>query len=129
MESVTGLIISKNDYEKLSALLSSARSETADLLQLELDRAQVIETEGVLPDVICMNSTVEYVDLETQKKHHVTLVYPEFANIEEKKISVLAPIGAALIGLRVGQTITWPLPNGVEKKIQVVSVTTQLDSN
>jgi regulator of nucleoside diphosphate kinase len=53
----------------------------------------------------------------------VTLVYPSEANVEAGKISVLAPVGAALIGLRVGQSIRWPLPDGRERTLEVMSVT------
>lgn len=122
MENATGLLISKSDYEKLALLIQQVRTNTADLLQLELDRAHVVDSDSALSDVVSMNSTVEYRELDTGKINTVTLVYPESADIQSHRISVLAPIGAALIGLRVGQSISWPLPHGKEKTIEVVKV-------
>jgi regulator of nucleoside diphosphate kinase len=66
--------------------------------------------------------------LDTGKELVVTLVYPHDADIDENKISILAPIGAALIGLRVGQVIRWPVPSGKEKRLQVVAVLFQPES-
>lgn len=122
MQSDPKLIMSQEDYIKLSTLLARSESETAELLDEELNRAKIVDPEQVPTDVVTMNSTVKFIDLEQEKEMVVTLVYPHDAKIDEYKISILTPIGAALIGLRVGQTITWPLPNGKQKQLKVISV-------
>lgn len=122
MEANQELIISETDYERISSLLRTAPDEIQELLQTELDRATVVPDDKLPEGVVSMNSTVTFLDLSTNKTNKVTLVYPHEANIAENKISILAPIGAALIGLRVGQTMKWPLPGGKEKELKVVEV-------
>jgi len=122
METNQELIISETDYERISSLLRTAPDEIQELLQTELDRATVVPDDKLPEGVVSMNSTVTFLDLSTNKTNKVTLVYPHEANIAENKISILAPIGAALIGLRVGQTMKWPLPGGKEKELKVVEV-------
>lgn len=123
MEANQDLIISETDFQKVSSILRGATDEVQEFLQTELDRATVVPDDQLPEGVVSMNSTVTFMDLNTNKTNKVTLVYPYDANIAENKISVLAPVGAALIGLRVGQTIKWPLPGGKEKELKVVSVT------
>jgi regulator of nucleoside diphosphate kinase len=128
MKNSDNVILTKADYEKLSSLLMSAKPEIAELLEEELGRASIV-SDGELPrDVVSMNSKVSFKDLDTGKELIITLVYPHDADIGENKISILAPIGAALIGLRVGQVIRWPVPSGKEKRLQVVAVLFQPES-
>lgn len=116
------LILTQSDFEKLNSLLEAAQPDIAELLKEELSRAVIVANDELPVDVVSMNSKVIFKDLVTDKESVVTLVYPQDANIDEGKISIFAPVGSALIGLRVGQVINWPLPNGKEKRIQVVSV-------
>jgi len=116
------LILTQSDFEKLNSLLEAAQPDIAELLKEELSRAEIVANDELPVDVVSMNSKVIFKDLVTDKESVVTLVYPQDANIDEGKISIFAPVGSALIGLRVGQVINWPLPNGKEKRIQVVSV-------
>lgn len=125
MENQNNLILTNADFQKLSSLINSDNSKVAELLEEELGRASVVAEEELPKDVVSMNSKVCFQDLETGKQTIITLVYPHEANIEENKISILAPVGSALIGLRVGQTIQWPIPNGKEKTFKVVSVLSQ----
>lgn len=125
MDPQAQLILSQNDFEKLFLLINASDSELAELLGEELGRAKIV-ADGELPsDVVSMNSKVTFKDLDTQAETTVTLVYPQDANLEEGKISILAPIGSALIGLRVGQDINWPLPSGKNKRLKVTSVLSQ----
>ena len=117
------IIVSENDFIKISTLISQIDSEVSDQLDEELGRARIVGPEELPIDVVAMNSNVQYQDLESGKESAVTLVYPNDANIEENKVSVFAPIGAALIGLKVGQIISWPLPSGKSKQIKVLKVT------
>lgn len=122
MSTQDNLIISQPDFERLSSLVKSASSEIVELLEEELSRASIVPPSDVPSDVVSMNSKVRFENLETGKENEVTLVYPHEANIQENKISILTPIGSALIGLRVGQTIEWPFPDGSTKKLKVISV-------
>lgn len=116
------IILTKTDFEKISALINSAPSAISQLLEEELGRALLVADDKLPEDVVAMNSIVSFEDLEGGKTSLVVLVYPHEANISESKISILTPVGSALIGLRVGQSIRWPLPNGREKRLKVISV-------
>ncbi|MBL7543602.1 MAG: nucleoside diphosphate kinase regulator [Bdellovibrionaceae bacterium] len=122
METSPSLVISQDDFQKITALLSIAKFEIATLLEEELERAQIVPPAQLLPDIIAMNSQITFIDLDTKKEQVVTLVYPHDADVNAHKISILAPVGAALIGLRVGQTIDWPLNDKKVKRIQVTGV-------
>jgi len=114
--------MTENDYTKLSAIVANVETKTAEQLELELDRAKVVQENEIPKDVVAMNSVVKFMDIENNQESTMTLVYPNDANIDENKVSILAPVGAALIGLRVGQTIDWPLPNGTTKHLKVIEV-------
>jgi len=122
MENHEKIIVRKTDFQKLTTLIQDADSAAADLLDEELGRASVVSDDEIPGDVVSMNSKVRFKDLDTDTESVVTLVYPNEANIEENKVSILAPVGSALIGLRVGQTIQWPVPNGKEKRLKVIEV-------
>lgn len=122
MKNQDTLILSKTDFENLSALTNLAKKELAELLEEELGRASLVADDRLPADVVSMNSTVSFEDVESGKTSTITLVYPPEANIEAGKVSVLTPVGSALIGLRVGQVIRWPFPNGKKKELKVLSV-------
>jgi regulator of nucleoside diphosphate kinase len=82
-------------------------------LQGELDRAHIVDPAAVPHDVVTMNSRVRLTDIETNEEQVYTLVFPSEANVEERKISILAPIGTAILGYRVGDTVKWPVPGGI----------------
>src|SRR5690348_4892659 len=101
--------ISQSDYARLSALASTmaARNEDAsDELLAELDRARVVADGWVSAGTVRMGSTVTFKP-DTGDRKTVTLVYPSDADISEGKVSILTPIGTALIGLSAGQSILW----------------------
>lgn len=83
-----------------------------DSLEQELDRAHVVEASAIPHDVVTMNSQVQIEDVETGMENIYTVVFPSEASIPEKKISILAPIGTALLGARAGATVDWPVPAG-----------------
>ncbi|KGM34862.1 nucleoside diphosphate kinase regulator [Inquilinus limosus] len=116
--------VTAGDYDRLAALADAAADTfpaVADFLADELDRAQIIEGAAA-KGVVQMHSTVTYRDAATGEEHTVTLVYPEEADIEAGRLSVLTPVGVALIGLRRGQTITWITPSGKPRNLTVVRV-------
>lgn len=119
------IILSAEDYERLSVLADAARTRMPDLadeLADEIGRARVLAKGEHLQDIVCMNSEVEFRDDATGKVQRVTLVYPEEADISRRKVSVLTPVGTALIGLRTGRSITWETPNGEARQLTVLSV-------
>ncbi len=90
-------------------------------LEAELNRAVIIAPDQVAADVITMNSKVCLKDVDTNKEESYELVYPEDADIEQNKISILAPIGTAILGYKVGDIIEWKVPAGLRKfKIQKI---------
>lgn len=108
------------DHDRLTELIRSragAAKEEAHLrdLQSELDRAKIVDPKTIPPDVVTMNSRVLLKDLDTGEQMTYTLVYPDDANLDEGKISVLAPIGTAVLGYRVGATINWRVPAGLRQ--------------
>jgi regulator of nucleoside diphosphate kinase len=96
------------------ALRPAPRTELQALAK-ELRRAVVVDPRDVPGDVITMNSRAEMLDLGTGETVTFTLVFPSQANIDEEKISVLAPIGAGMLGYRVGDEFEWQVPDGVRR--------------
>ena len=100
----------------------SARVEeilNVELLDGELSRARVVPPAEVPPDVVTMNSRLRYVNHATGGSRTVTLVYPSEANFEAGRLSILTPVGCALLGLAVGQAIDWTMPNRQLRKFVV----------
>jgi regulator of nucleoside diphosphate kinase len=120
------IYISEFDHDQLHALVDQhwdGRDGTAaERLAGELDRAIVVGREELPADVVTMHSSVTFEDIRNRIVREVMLVYPSAADAAAGKLSVLAPIGAALLGLRVGDTIEWPLPNDRTAKIKILSV-------
>jgi regulator of nucleoside diphosphate kinase len=110
------LILSDQDYARLSTLTNG------ELLRDELGRAIVVSADQVPVDVVKMNSRVIYLDKSNDLKREVELCFPEEADVKLGKISVFSPVGTALLGLKVGQEIDWPFPNGESRRLQVVNV-------
>ncbi len=129
MATLPSLILSQADFRKLSALLRTAKPDIVELLEEELNRANILPEDEIPSDVVTMNSRIAFLDLDTKKEQTVTLSYPHEADIESGRVSVLAPVGAALIGLRVGQSIDWPLPERKTRRIQVTSVFRETRAN
>lgn len=119
------ITLSADDYKRLSALAHTARNRLPRLaaeLADEIGRARVLGNGELPRDFVCMNSEVEFRDDTTGKVRTVTLVYPEEADISLGKISVMTPVGTALIGLPRGRSITWETPAGELRQLTVLSV-------
>lgn len=115
------IIITDLDLQRLLPVVDQHDSATAESLESELHRAVIVLQRDVPPDVVTMNSEVVYEDLATGVRRTVRLVYPGEASAADGRISVLAPIGSALLGLRAGQEIDWRLPTGT-RRLRVVEV-------
>ena len=121
------LLLSRLDVERIESLLEQPqfRGPNADALRDELERAETREPAAVPADVITMNSTarVRVDDAEAGvHEYELTLVYPRDADGSAHKVSVLAPVGSALLGLRVGEAIDWPMPGGRTARLQVLGI-------
>jgi regulator of nucleoside diphosphate kinase len=117
------IVLSRVDFERLDRLLPAHRPRVdLDALREELDRARIVEPEDVPPDVVTMNSVVRFSSEDTGDETEVTLVYPGQTDFAKGQVSVLAPVGSALLGLAVGDVIAWPLPNGRTHRLRVVAV-------
>ena len=119
------ITVSREDYVKLSSLVRAAMNRTPDLadgLSEELERAQIVDDARLPVRAVCMGSEVEFRDETTGKTHSVTLVYPAQADIVHGKVSVLTPVGTALIGLRAGQSISWNTRAGETRRLTVLRV-------
>jgi len=118
-------VVTSTDMERLRTLIDTTSGDQAEALDTELLRAEVVEASAIPPDVVTMNSRVVYQDKDTQETREVTLSYPQDASLERGRVSVLAPVGAALLGLSVGQEIEWQQPGGKAKRLRILSVTYQ----
>lgn len=121
--------ITVEDMDRLRAVVErhagGVQDAAAEMLEAELDRTRVPTQDGLPTDVVSMRSRVVYEDVDTGERGEAVLVYPEEADIGHSKISVLAPIGMALLGLSANQFISWPVPGGRTRTIRVVSVVYQ----
>jgi regulator of nucleoside diphosphate kinase len=122
------IVITASEAHRLSALADSSMAvfpRVAQFLARETDRAQVVADDADLHDVVRMGSRVRYRDDETGDVREVVLVYPHEADIALRRISVLTPVGAALIGLSVGQTIDFQTPSHQTRSVTILAVTHQ----
>jgi regulator of nucleoside diphosphate kinase len=113
--------VTQTDHERLVAMIEAMRNIPArdqaclNKLQSELERARIISSKRVKPDVVTMNSTVSLRDLDDGNLYEYQLVYPQDADPQDNKLSVLAPVGTALLGYRIGDTVEWQVPAGVRR--------------
>jgi regulator of nucleoside diphosphate kinase len=120
------LVITETDFDRLSHLVDSPRYRTSHAALLmtlkgELDRGRVVRPESVPRGIVTMNSRVRVRDLRLDETENYILAYPEEADIGEGKLSVLAPLGIALLGARTGQVIKFEAPGGMRRlKIEKV---------
>jgi len=119
------IIVSTRDMARLEALLDSpalSRHPAAVALAQELERAQVLPPEEIPEGIVTMHSRVDCEDELHDEKHSLTLVYPHEADFDKGRVSILAPVGSALLGLSVGQTIDWTAPGGRQLRLRVTAV-------
>lgn len=118
------IVLSEFDYDRLTGLaeaIEDRQPEMAEELQDEIDRANVIPNGTVPANIVQMGSTVEY-QSDTGETKTVTLVFPGDADIASGRISILTPIGIALIGLSPNQSMSWTARDGKEHKLTITSV-------
>jgi regulator of nucleoside diphosphate kinase len=115
------IVITEADYGRLVRLIESTRrfgkddSEHLDDLEQELERATVVAAGEVSDDVVTMNSRVRVKDLKSGREATYQIVFPTEADVAKNRISVLAPIGTALLGYRAGTALEWRVPSGMRR--------------
>lgn len=122
------IIMSSLDAERLDTLLDSLPENAfpgRDALEAELDRAEVVDPKDVPDTVVTMNSTVKFKVASSSEEFWLTLVYPKDVDPEANNISILAPVGSALLGLSQGDEIEWPKPGGGVLRVRIDEVTYQ----
>lgn len=128
------IFITEFDLDRLLDLIEGIRKNRTriksdlDSLERELNRAKVVQPAEIPADVITMNSRVHLKDLEAGEDLFYTLVFPSDADFGQNKISILAPIGTALLGYRVGDEIEWKVPSGI-KRMKVIEVIYQPEAS
>lgn len=123
MTASTPIIVASEDRTQLLQLVARVDgSAVAEQLEVELERARVAPLHEVPDDVVVMNSELEYEDVSTGHRRRLQLVYPQDADSDANRVSILAPLGCALLGLRAGQEIDWQMPGGL-RRIRVLTVT------
>lgn len=127
------ITVTDRDLAKLQPLLEAARSHRdsplIDALDTELGRAEVVTAHTVKPDIVTMNTRFVYRDVDMGVEREVTLVYPREADLNAGRLSVLAPIGCALLGLRVGQSIEWQVAGNRTKRLEIVRIVYQPEAS
>lgn len=127
------VVITEPDYERLHSLIESSRrlhqrdTDRLDELEYELKRATIVRSGEVAADVVTMNSRVRMKDLNSGRELTYQIVFPKDADISENRISILAPIGTALLGYRSGASVEWRVPSGM-RRLRILSVEYQPES-
>lgn len=125
MPNKPGITLSTLDVERLEKLLDSLPANAfpgMSALEDELARAEVVEPRDVPPSVVTMNSRVRFSVISTGETFSLTLVYPKDVDATGETISVLAPVGSALLGLSQGDEIEWPKPGGGMLRVRIDEV-------
>jgi regulator of nucleoside diphosphate kinase len=123
----TPVIITRTDYEILNSYVKNLHGmqvnekENYSKLSGELKKAQLLEDDTLPTDIVRLDSTVVIKDLLTNREMTVKIVLPQHADIKQKKVSVLAPVGTALIGFKKDQTVSWMVPSG-RKDFKIMNV-------
>lgn len=125
------ITVSTLDLERIEQLLETPAFKHlpgVSALQNELNRANLVEPEDVPPTLVTMNSKVRFIDEITKNEFTLTLVYPGQNQVPDA-VSIFAPVGSALLGLSVGQSITWQVPGGRDLSLSILEVTYQPEAS
>jgi len=117
------IVIARSDFALLRRLAGHPR------LAAELKRAVVVDSRCVAANIVRMNSRIRFEDQNTGERREVTIVFPHEANASTGSISVLTPVGTALLGLTVGQPVEWPFPDGTRHRLRVLKILSQPEAD
>lgn len=130
MTAVPALTLSTHDARRLEALLQSLEPGPAvTRLEAELMRARLVEPAQIPAGTVTMNSRLRCIEEESGRTQELQLVYPTDADAKAGRVSVLAPVGSALLGLSVGDAIEWPVPGGRSMRLRVTEVIWQPEAH
>lgn len=118
------VLLCVSDQKRLRPIIQTLGKRAEHLFE-EVDAATIVPDDQLPANVVRMNSEVQVQDLNSGEQFHLKLVYPEQLDGSEGQVSVTAPVGAALIGLAVGEQIEWPLPYNKTRRLQVLKVEAQ----
>ena len=127
MKKHKAILVTESDFERIQSLIESCRSSwrqdlhQLDTLEEELDKAKIVKPADIPPDVVTMNSRVRVKDITVGREFVCQIVFPKDADSGLNRISILAPIGSALLGYRSGSTVEWQMPSGT-RRLKVLSV-------
>ena len=130
----TDIIITELDYTRLCTIINISRQRQStefkniEVLGSEIKRAKKIKSKKITPEFITMNSLIEVSDLETNRLMQLKLVYPGEADFKKGHISVLSPLGSALLGYKIGDTVSFAVPKG-EKSVMINKILYQPEAN
>lgn len=117
------IFLTETDLERLERLIeTSSNSPYVQALDEELANAVAVPSTEIPKDVVTMNSTVRFEDVITGQEKVITLTYPSDSDASNGRISILAPVGAALLGLSAGQFVEWPIPGGKIRSLRIKEV-------
>lgn len=128
------IYITQSDADKIRGLLREAEntlyrgSQYIQQLKQEIDRAIIVQPRDITPDVITLNSSAMLLDIESGERMELTVVFPEHADVGRGKISVFAPVGAAMLGYKVGDVFEWETPDG-NRKLRVEKIIEQPEAS
>ncbi|SMO35052.1 GreA/GreB family elongation factor [Saccharicrinis carchari] len=126
--------ITELDYERLNSLISRAKTDSSiefknlDVLASEIKRATKVDSKKIEPEFVTMNSVVKVVTVGTNKPMTVKVVYPKDADFKKRHVSIFSPLGSALLGYKVGDTVSFEAPKG-EIDIKIESIDYQPESS
>lgn len=110
------IYLTLKDYQRLNQVVQAQRQangpQIVEALSKELKRAQVVPSDQIPADVITMNSLVKLKELKSGAVMEIAIVYPKDADLTKRKVSVLAPVGTAVLGCKVGDEVQWPVAQG-----------------
>jgi regulator of nucleoside diphosphate kinase len=128
----TTIHLRRTDAETLERLVTSASfsrdSRALELLDEELARATVVADDALPSGAVALDTRVRFRDVHTGDEREVTLVVPSKASADHGRVSVLSPVGSALIGLSVGDDIDWPMPGGKLRRLRVIAASDARDA-
>lgn len=130
MNKSPAIVMTRLDVQRLEKVLGNMQAplDLLEALEDEVLRARVVSHKRIASDVVTMNSTVRFIDEASQREFVLTLVYPEQAG-RPGTISILAPVGIALLGLKVGQSINWRGPQGRPLKLKIMDILYQPEAS
>lgn len=125
MTNLPDIVISSLDLKRLETLLGSVPGNHVlgnIHLEEELERAKVVDSRHIPENVVSMNSTVQLAISSSEAPFYLTLVYPKDVREDGSTLSILSPIGTALLGMKQGDEIYWPNPGGKNIKVRIENI-------